>query len=198
MRRILSVAVSCVAALMAACSSPSSNLYTLSPSAAAIAAEAPCNCSVVVGPVSIPAIDNGPQIVVNTGPNQVRLDEFNRWASPLQSNIVRVVAQNLVTLLGTPQITLFQEALNADSEYHVAIEVQSFESTLGEAATLNAVWMVRRTKDGKTQTGRTSVREPLTQKGYTALISAHDRGLLQLSQDIAAGVRTLGHATPGA
>ena len=71
MRRILSVAVSCVAALMAACSSPSSNLYTLSPSAAAIAAEAPCNCSVVVGPVSIPAIDNGPQIVVNTGPNQV-------------------------------------------------------------------------------------------------------------------------------
>ena len=56
--------------------------------------------------------------------------------------------------------------------------------------------MVRRTKDGKTQTGRTSVREPLTQKGYTALIAAHNQGLFQLSQDIAAGVRTLGHATP--
>jgi uncharacterized protein len=196
MRRILCVAVVCIAAVLAACSSPSSNLYTLSPAAAAVAAAAPCNCSVVVGPVSIPAIDNVPQIVVNTGPNQVRLDEFNRWASPLQNNIMRVVAENLVTLLGTPQVTLFQEALNADSEYHVAIEVQSFESTLGEAATLKAMWIVRRTKDGKTLTGRTSVREPLTQNGYTALISAHDRGILQLSQDIAAGVRSLGQATP--
>jgi uncharacterized protein len=196
MRCILSMAALCGAAVLAACSSPSSNLYTLRPTAAAVATEAPCNCSVVVGPVSIPAIDNGPQIVVNTGPNQVKLDEFNRWASPLQNNITRVVAENLVTLLGTPQITLFQEALNADSEYHVAIEVQSFESTLGEAATLNAVWMVRRPKDGKTQTGRTSVREPLTQSGYTALVAAHSRGLLQLSQDIATGVRTLGHAIP--
>jgi uncharacterized protein len=196
MRRILSTAVLCGAGAIAGCSSPSSNLYTLSPTAVAVATEAPCNCSVVVGPVSIPAIDNVPQIVVNTGPNQVRLDEFNRWASPLQNNIVRVVAENLVTLLGTPQITLFQEALNADSEYHVAVEVQSFESTLGEAAILKAVWMIRRTKDGKTQTGRTSVREPLTQQGYTALVSAHSRALLQLSQDIAAGVRTLGHATP--
>jgi uncharacterized protein len=196
MRRILSVGVLGVATVLAACSSPSSNLYTLSPTAAAVATEAPCNCSVVVGPVSIPAIDNVPQIVVNSGPNQVRLDEFNRWASPLQNNIMRVVAENLVTLLGTPQVTLFQEALNADAEYHIAIEVQSFESTLGEVATLKAMWMVRRTKDGKTQTGRTSVREPLAQKGYTALISAHNQGLLQLSQDIAAGVRTLGHATP--
>jgi len=196
MRRTLPVVVLCLGAALAACSSPTSNLYTLSPTAAAVATEAACGCSVVVGPVSIPAIDNVPQIVVNTGQNQVRLDEFNRWASPLQNNIVRVVAENLVTLLGTPQITLFQEALNADSEYHVAIEVQSFESTLGEAATLNAVWMVRRTKDGKTQTGRTSVREPLAQKGYAALISAHNRAMLQLSQDIAAGVRSLGHAAP--
>ena len=196
MRRILSVAVLCVAAVLAACSSPSSTLYTLSPSAAAVATEAPCNCSVVVGPVSVPEIDNVPQIVVNTGPNEVKLDEFNRWASPLQNNMMRVVAENLVTLLGTSQVTLFQEALNADSEYHVAIEVQSFESTLGEAATLKAVWLVWRTKDGKTQTGRTSVREPLSQKGYTALISAHNRGMLQLSQDIAAGVRSLGHVAP--
>ena len=96
----------------------------------------------------VPAIDNVPQIVVNTGPNQVRLDEFNRWASPLQNNIVRVVAQNLVTLLGTPQVTLFQEALNADSEYHVAIEVQSFRIDAGRSRD------PERGVDGATHEGR--------------------------------------------
>ena len=63
------------------------------------------NLSVVVGPVSVPAVVDRPQIVVNTGPNQVRLEEFNRWASPLQNNIARVVADNLVAMLGTPRVT---------------------------------------------------------------------------------------------
>jgi uncharacterized lipoprotein YmbA len=195
MRRILPIAVLCVVAL-AGCSSPSSNLYTLKPTAVVAADQAACSCSVVVGPVSIPEIVNVPQIVVNVGPNQVRLDEFNRWASPLQNNIGRVVAENLVSLLGTPHVTLFQEAVNAAADYHVAVEVQSFESTPGESATLNAVWMVRRTKDGKTQTGRTTVRDPLAQKGYSALVAAHGHELLLLSQDIAAGVRSLGQAPP--
>jgi uncharacterized protein len=195
MRRILSIAVLCVA-ILAGCSSPSSNLYTLKPTAVVAADQAACNCSVVVGPVSIPEIVDVPQIVINTGPNQVRLEEFNRWASPLQNNIAHVVAENLVSLLGTPHVTRFQEAVNAVADYHVAVEVQSFESTLGESATLNAVWMVRRTKDGKTQTGRTTVRDPLAQKGYSALVAAHSHELLVLSQDIAAAVRSMEQAAP--
>jgi len=98
------------------------------------------NATVVVGPVSIPAIVDLPQIVVSTGANSVTLDEFNRWASPLQSNISRVVAENLVTLLGTPRVSQFQQSLNLDADYRVAIEVQSFDSAPGDAATLNAVW----------------------------------------------------------
>ena len=69
------------------------------------------NVSVAVGPVSVPAAVDRPQIVVSTGPNQVRLDEFNRWASPLQNNIARVVAENLVAMLGTPRVTLFPQTL---------------------------------------------------------------------------------------
>jgi uncharacterized lipoprotein YmbA len=131
-----------------------------------------------------------PQIVVNTGPNQVTLDEFNRWASPLQNNISRVVAENLVTLLGTPRVSQFQQSLNADGDYRVAIEVQSFDSALGSAATLNAVWIVRRTKDGKAQTGRTTVSEPAA-AGYDALAAAHSRALGRMSQEIADVIRTL-------
>ena len=67
---------------------------------------------------------------------------------------------------------------------------------LGEAAVLEAVWTVRRTKDGKTETGRTSVREKVDDNGYEALAAAHSRGVARLSQDIADAVRTLDGVAP--
>jgi uncharacterized lipoprotein YmbA len=141
--------------------------------------------------VSVPAAVDRPQIVVSTGPNQVRVDDFNRWASPLQSNISRVVADNLVSILGTPRVTVFPQTLSASADYQAAVAVQSFGSALGEAATLDAVWTVRRVKDGKLQTGRTTVREPAPERGYDALAAAHSRAVGCLSQDIAVAVRAL-------
>jgi len=167
-----------------------SRFYTLSAAASAPAATT-SNLSVVVGPVTVPAVVDRPQIVVTTGPNQVRLEEFNRWAAPLQNSIARVVAENLVSMLGTPRVMLFSQALGVDVDYRAAIEVQRFESVPGEASTLDAVWTVSRTKDGKSQTGRTTVREVPSDKGYDSLASAHSRGLARLSQDIAAPVRPL-------
>jgi len=179
-----------LAAFAAGCSStPPSNFYTLSRTTAAAAPAS--QLSVVVGPVSIPAIVDQPQMVVSTGANQIQIDEFHRWASPLASDISRVVAENLVTLLGTPRVSQFQQSLNAPGDYRVAIEVQSFVSEPGEAATLNAVWIVRRSKDGKSETGRTALREAATDKGYDALVAAHSRALARMSQDIADAVRAL-------
>jgi uncharacterized lipoprotein YmbA len=197
MRRIASNAAAfMIAAFVGGCMSPASHLYTLRPAPGTATAQAPCNVSVVVGPVSVPAVVDVPQIVLTTGPNQVAHDEFNRWASPLQSNIARVVAEDLVTMLGTPRVVLFQQAVSGKHDYQVAIEVQSFESALGEAATLNAVWVVHRVSDGQTQTGRTSAREAITQKGYDALVAAHSRAIDRMSQDIADTIRALERAHP--
>jgi uncharacterized lipoprotein YmbA len=190
MRRLTPiVAVFVLVALAAACASPASRFYTLSAGAAPAATSS--NFSVAVGPVSIPAVVDRPQIVVTTGPNQVRPEEFNRWAAPLQNSIARVVAENLVAMLGTPRVILSSQTLGADADYRAAIEVQRFESALGEATTLDAVWTVIRAKDGKSQTGRTTVREVTSDKSYDALAAAHSRALARLSQDIAGAVQAL-------
>jgi uncharacterized lipoprotein YmbA len=191
MHRFAAAVVLCfLVSLAAGCgSAPSSRFYTLS--AAPTAPATPSSLSVAVGPVSIPAVVDRPQIVVSTGPNQVRLEEFNRWASPLQNGIARVVAENLVALLGTPRVTLSSQVLSAEADYRAAIEVQSFESAPGEAAVLDAVWTVRRAKDGTAQTGRTTVRELVQDKSYDALAAAHSRALARMSRDIADAVRTL-------
>jgi uncharacterized lipoprotein YmbA len=186
-----------VAALATGCSTtPPSHFYTLTRETQppGNAAAQPLGVSVVVGPVSIPALVDAPQIVVSTGANQVSIDEFNRWAAPLASNISRVVAEDLVVALGTPRVTQFQQSVDPVTDYRVSIEVQAFDSALGDAATLNAVWIVRRMRDNKSTTGRTALREPASAAGYDALVAAHSRALGQMSRDIADAVRALNRA----
>lgn len=175
--------------LVGACSSPTSRFYTLS--AATVPAAPASTLAITVGPVSVPAEVDQPQIVVSTGPNQVQIDEFNRWAAPLQSAIMRVVAENLVAMLGTPHVTLSPQTLSPDTQYRVAIEVQRFDSAPGEYASLDAVWTVRRMQDNKAVTGRTTLREPAREKGYDALAAAHSRAIAQMSQNIADALRRL-------
>ncbi len=181
-------------AVAAGCASSPAHLYTLSATVTPSAASS--KLSVAVGPVSVPAAVDRPQIVVSTSPNQVTVDDFNRWASPLQDNLARVVAENLVALLGAPRVTLFPQTLSADVDYRVQIEIRNFESAPGKSASLDAVWNVRRAKDGKSETGRTSVREKVDDNGYEALAAAHSRGVARLSQDIADAVRMLDRAAP--
>ncbi len=88
-------------------------------------------------------------------------------------------------------MTLFAQTLSADADYRAGVDVQSFQSAPGEAAILDAVWTVRRTKDGKAETGRTTAREAVQEKGYDALAAAHSRALARLSRDIADAVRAL-------
>lgn len=165
------------------CASPPARFYTLSADLPP-GAQAP-RISVVVGPVSIPAQVDRPQMVLSEGPNQVRLDENNRWASPLGDAVAAVMAENLATLLGTPRVTLFPDRTDGDGGYAVTLEVQQFVSEPGIAASLNAVWTVRRAADGRAETGRTRVREPVTGPGYEHLAAAHSRALAVMSREIA-------------
>jgi len=183
------VAVAFVVAPVVGCASTPSRFYTLS--AAGATAKNSSDLSVAVGPVSIPAVVDRPQIVVSIGPNQVRLEEFNRWAQPLQNNITRVIAENLMAQLGTPRVTVFPELTSTDANYRAIIDIQRFDSMPGEAATLEALWVVRRMKDGEAERGRTTVRQSVTEKDYAALAAAHSQAVARLSQEIADALRSL-------
>jgi uncharacterized lipoprotein YmbA len=190
MRRLAAVTLSCLALMLVGCgSTPNPRFYSLS--SIAPPAAPPGDLSVAVGPVSIPAAVDRPQIVNTVGPNRVRLEEFDRWAAPLQSDIARVIVANLVVALGTPRVMLASQPVATTVDYRAVIEVQRFESTLGDAATLDAVWSVTRTKDRKVLSGRTSAREAAPERTFDALAAAHSRAVGRLSQDLANAVREL-------
>jgi uncharacterized protein len=183
-----------LATVASGCSSPTIRFYTLS--ADATPGSVPSNLSLAVGPVSVPPTVNRAQIVVTSGAHQVSIDEYNRWASPLQDEIARVVAEDLATMLGTKHVTLFSSSLSSEIDYRVQIEVRTFESSPGKDASLDALWMVRRMKDGMRQVGRASVRELVHQNGFEEMAAAHSRAIARLSQDIASAVRMLEGAQP--
>lgn len=177
-----------VAAAASACGTTApSRFYTLDATAVSDGT-APANYPIMVGPVSVPAAVDRPQLVVQTAPNRVDVDEFNRWAAPLGDAIAQVVAGDLVKLLGTPKVAAAPMA-NFDPAYRVTIDVQRFDSVPGQAALLEAVWTVRKTAGGETRAGRTVAREAVQGEGFDTLAAAHSRALAKMSGDIAIAIR---------
>lgn len=189
MNKFARILLPCVlAALIAGCAtSAPPRYYTLDP--VSVQGTVPqVDFSVSVGPVSVPAFVDRQQIVIRTGPNQVHIAEFERWASPLKENIGRVVVQDLVSLLGTSRVTQFPETSAAGASYRVVIDIMRFDSELGKAASLDAYWTVSSAKSGQSYRGRTTLTETAQGKGYADVVAAHNRALGRLSADIAKAV----------
>jgi uncharacterized protein len=179
-------------AAVAGCSSAPARFYTLDSTAVANGAP-PAQTAVLVGPVAVPATVDKPEFVVQVASNRIEVEEFNRWAAPLDDSIARAVAGDLSVLLASPNVTTAPLA-DFSPAYLVTINVQRFESVKGEAALLDAVWAVRCAADGKTLSGRTVAREAVQGEGFDALAAAHSQALAKLSGDIAASIRTAARA----
>ena len=79
----LMVSIALLAAAASGCGTTApSQFYTLDPTALSDGA-APVSYPIMVGPVSVPAAVDRPEFVVQAAPNRVEVDEFNRWAAPL-------------------------------------------------------------------------------------------------------------------
>lgn len=185
--RLLHAAAAGMTLLLAACgSAPKESFYTLSsPPPAESAGQS--TMSVVVGPVTVPeAVDRTP-MVIRTGPNQVDIDDLNRWAEPLKAAIPRVLAAHLSRELGTARVSSSRQAAGSDADFRVAVDVTRFESSLSDGATLEASWAV--VGKGGTKRGRTLAQEPAKPGDHAALASAHSRALEKLSREIAAVLR---------
>ena len=188
------ISIALLAAAAAGCASAQARFYTLDPTASPNGAPV-ADAAVMVGPVTIPAAVDQPQFVVQVAPNRVALDEFNRWAAPLNDSIARAVAGDLAVQLGTPDVATAPLA-NFAPTYAATIQVQRFDSIRGEAALLDAVWTVRKTANGETRSGRTTAREAVQGDSFDALAAAHSRALAKLSGDIAAAIRAEAEQNP--
>ena len=194
-RPILSSSLVAIALAIAGCgSSPSAKFYILntvdrnvSTSAAPIKDH---SVAVKVGPVSIPDTLDHSQIVTRSGENMLILDEFNRWGGDFQSDIQRIIGENISILLPTDRVILSSEVSLVSADFQVVINVREFDGKLGGIVTLNADWTVTHKGKEKTVMAKKSVlQENADGTDYQAYVAAQSRLLAKLSQEITDEIR---------
>jgi uncharacterized lipoprotein YmbA len=155
-------------------SSKQARFYTLSPLSAPgdLPKRVPAEqgMAVAIGPVAIPDYLNRPQIVSRSGPRELKLAEFERWAGSLEEDISRVLVENLSVLLAPDNVTVLRmggDAYPFPAEYRVIVEVLRFDGTIGESVFLAARWSVSR-EEGKEvlSVSESNVREPVEGPEY--------------------------------
>ena len=189
-----SLIVAIVLAIAGCGSSPSVKFYILntidrnvSVSAAAIKDH---SIAVKVGPVSIPDTLDHSQIVSRSGENMLIMDEFNRWGGDFQSDIQRIIGENISILLPTDQVVLSSEVSLVPIDFQVLINVREFDGKLGSIVTLNADWTVTHKGKEKTVMAKKSVFQENTDGvDYQAYVAAQSRLLAKLSQEITDEIR---------
>lgn len=190
MRTLVSLVSVLTLAALGACTTPIASFYTLDAANVQQDAYAPHAISVVVASVTVPDLVDRPQFVIRVSENQVKLDEFSRWADSLKSQIPRVVAADLALYLPGARVSVTGQGDDPGAAYRVHIEIQRFDGAPGDAATVEALWSVSPPKGAASLTGRTVAREPCNGADSGALAAAYSRALGAVSRDIAGAIHS--------
>lgn len=142
-----------------------------------------------VGPVSVAAYLDRPNLVFQETGNRLALAESHRWAGDLEDNIASVVATNLGRRKGTGNVRTYPWADDSQVRYQVSIDVRQMHGTANGDAFLDAAWRVYSLPDRRMIVSKSwSGTEPLQADGYDELAAAQSRLLARLSERIAASI----------
>ncbi len=156
---------------------------------------------VAVGPVAIPDYLNRPQIVTRTGTNEVRLNEFDRWAGALDSNVARIIVEDLSVMLPADRFSVIRSASAAQggmpTAFRVTVDIMRFDAAPGGTVFLEAEWTVSGGEKGNPVSRRSSISGKVNGSGFPDLVAAMSKAVEDLSREIASGVTSLGQKTQG-
>lgn len=142
--------------------------------------------SVAIAPIKFPDFLDRSQIVTRPSPNTLKMSEFHRWGGTLSSNFMRVLGENLSTLLGTDRIFYARQAKAFPIDYHLTLNVKTFEGEIGEEVVLDVDWAVIDQQNKEVaMMQNTVIREPVQQLDYESFVAAQSRALAALSHRIA-------------
>jgi uncharacterized protein len=179
-------------ALAGCADSQPTRFYTLSGLAAEAGEPVPASASdiaVGVGPVTLPAYLDRPQLVTRAGSNRMVLADLDSWAEPLDGLFARVLADNLALLLGTDDVLLLPQRRPTPLDYQVEVDVARFDVDADGNANLDARWWVYgRGGERLLQSGRATITEAAAPGDYAAAAAALSRALGAMSMEIAEAI----------
>jgi len=166
--------------LLSACaSSPESRYFTLSttPPQRSPTQEKP---QFHLATVKLPELYDRPNLVTRTSPQSVEIDEYDRWAEPLERMTARILAQDIA--LRRPRFAGPVVAGTDQPKLQVSIDEFAADRGAGRAV-LSGNWKIVET-DGTTRGGAFSYSQPASGSDSAAIAAAMSALLGQLADEI--------------
>jgi uncharacterized protein len=118
----------CAAGCVTLKRTPSARHFFLRPVAEAPASAEARGTSRILGvlPVSLPEYLDRPQLVTGAAQGELRIDEFLRWAEPLDAGATRTLTENLGALLPGDRVLEWPWSAATDLRCRVRVEVSLF------------------------------------------------------------------------
>jgi uncharacterized lipoprotein YmbA len=190
MKPIQVVATACIALLLGACaSSPPVHFYALDSVPRNIGEESG-GVNIGLGPISFPDYLKRPQIVTRTSGSEVIIDEFHRWAEPVDHSFSRILASNVDDMLQSAVVAVFPYNMNIRIDVRVVGRVFRFDTDATGLAILDVQWAAGDGHQNALIEPRRARYEARASdpKDYDAIVIALNETLDAFSQDVAAAL----------
>ena len=134
-----------------ACSTPvQERYYLLSPDDVAAPSGATRTAVMGVGPRTIPSHLDRSQIVTRSSDNRLVINQFDRWAEPLDENIQRVLIENLDHRLSPQRIETFPWNSRDGVVWQIVVDLGQFERQPDGSVQIVARWKIVNFNSGAT------------------------------------------------
>lgn len=128
---------------LSACGTPvQERYYLLSPDDVSAPAGAARTAVIGVGPISIPGHLDRSQIVTRSSDNRLVINQFDRWAEPLDENIQRVLIENLDHRLNPQRIETFPWNSRDGVVWQIVVDLGRFERQPDGSVQIAARWKI--------------------------------------------------------
>ena len=166
--------------------------YTLTPTAASTTSEDSA-IAVGIGPFELPGYLDRPQIVTPSAGVTLTVEEFHRWAEPLENIFVRTLAANISRHLGSDAVYEYPYHRNIKTSNHVGGNVQRFDVNTDGLAILEVQWAIFDRNRKVVHAGKRTRYEAVATdtRSFAARADALSATLERFSADIAAALNRL-------
>jgi uncharacterized lipoprotein YmbA len=143
-----------------------------------------------LGPVTLPAYLDRPDIVTRLGENQMQLADLHKWAEPLEPLLTRIMAQDLYALLDAEDVIPLPQRRDVPLDRVVEVEVTRLDADATGRVVFDARWRVYGADGDRLLT---SGRSTITEQGapppdYDAIVAAMSRAVAAGTRDIATAI----------
>lgn len=189
MRSLLLIA--CIA-VVAGCTSPPTDFYTLRPTVTATEGAPVQDSGLRVGlePVSVAGFLERPELVTVRGDGAVDVAATEAWAAPMDEMVTLVLAEDLASALGVDQVFRLPSRRILDLDRVVEVTIVALNAVGDDQVEMTALWRVFDDRDELLRHGRTSVTADFV-PGETAAeqVTALSAVFAELAPTIANAVR---------